>query len=53
MVFVNNKSKTKLYISYYGRQFWYKNNKYHRTDGPARIWEDGSEEWWENDERIK
>lgn len=25
-------------------------NKIHREDGPARIWSDGSEEWWINNE---
>ena len=28
---------------------WYKNGKYHREDGPAVKYADGSKEWWLND----
>ena len=27
-------------------KFWYQNGKFHRTDGPAIIWNDGVKEWW-------
>ena len=29
------------------------NGKTHREDGPAKIWPNGSKEWWENDKFIK
>lgn len=29
--------------------FYYKNNKRHREDGPAVIWNNGDREWWLND----
>ena len=32
---------------------WYKNGKYHREDGPAIEWADGSKEWWVNGELKK
>jgi hypothetical protein len=29
-----------------GDQEWYLNEQWHRTDGPAIIWSDGSRAWW-------
>ena len=29
---------------------YYVNGKFHRTDGPAFIYADGTQEWWINDE---
>jgi len=29
-----------------GYEAYYQNNKWHRIDGPARIWRDGGEEYW-------
>jgi len=26
-------------------QYWYKNGQLHREDGPAAIWDDGTQEW--------
>ncbi len=32
--------------------WWYKNGKFHREDGPAKIWYDGIKEWWLNGKYI-
>jgi len=29
-----------------GYKAYYQNNKWHRIDGPARIWPNGDEEYW-------
>jgi hypothetical protein len=39
----NTFSGTKWYNSY---------NKYHREDGPAKEYKDGSKEWWLNDSKV-
>jgi len=44
-----NKPKNGLYITDGGNKFWFKNNKFHRTDGPAREWSNGDKEWLIND----
>jgi hypothetical protein len=31
-----------------GTQFWYKDGKRHREDGPAIIWPDGYQSWWKD-----
>jgi len=31
-----------------GTQYWYKNSKVHREDGPAEIWLDGTQWWYKN-----
>jgi hypothetical protein len=36
-----------------GTRYWYLNGKYHREDGPAIEWADGSNEWWLNGERHR
>ena len=36
-----------------GTRYWYLNDKYHREDGPAIEWADGSNEWWLNGERHR
>lgn len=36
-----------------GAKFWYLNNTYHREDGPAVLWNDGSEEWWQHGEKHR
>ena len=41
-------AKNDLRINSTGTQYWYRNGKFHRTDGPAIIWADGVQEWWEN-----
>jgi hypothetical protein len=34
-----------------GNKFWCNDKgQFHREDGPAIVWEDGSKEWWFNDE---
>jgi hypothetical protein len=34
-----------------GNKFWCNDKgQLHREDGPAIVWEDGSKEWWINDE---
>jgi hypothetical protein len=35
-----------------GAQAWYINGKYHRTDGPAVIMENGDQHWFLNDRDI-
>jgi len=32
-----------------GNQYWYKNGKLHREDGPAEIYPVGTQYWWLND----
>src|ERR1700743_2143087 len=32
-----------------GYQGWYLHGKSHRVDGPARTWNNGEEEYWQND----
>jgi hypothetical protein len=31
-----------------GDQYWYKNDKRHREDGPAIIYKNGKQEWYIN-----
>ena len=33
-----------------GRKAWYQNGQYHRTNGPAIEWDDGTKEWHQNDQ---
>ncbi len=35
-----------------GAKVWYKNGKWHRSDGPAVIFVDGSVDYWINGERV-
>lgn len=37
-------------ISRYGTIDYKVEGVFHRLDGPARTWADGSEEWWVNDQ---
>jgi hypothetical protein len=36
-----------------GTERWFKDNKYHRLDGPAIIRRDGTEEWYKDGERHR
>jgi len=36
-----------------GYKGWWLNGKYHREDGPARMWSDGSKSWWLNGKRHR
>ena len=38
--------KNGLIVDEFGRKQWFVNDQLHRTDGPARIWPDGRQEWW-------
>ena len=38
--------KNRLIVDADGTQAWYENDRRHRTDGPAIVWRDGTEEWW-------
>jgi hypothetical protein len=43
-------------ISEYGNKYYYKDRQmaiFHREDGPAVEWWDGSKEWWLNGERHR
>lgn len=53
MIFRDSRSDTCVDIDSSGNQFWSKNYLCHRIDGPARIWSDDSEEWWENGRVVK
>jgi hypothetical protein len=44
----NSTREDGLTIEAYGDKCWYKNNVYHREDGPACEWTDGTKEWWIN-----
>lgn len=35
-----------------GTKRWFKGMKLHRTNGPAVIYPDGSQEWWINDQPL-
>ncbi len=35
-----------------GDSFWYKNKRFHREDGPAKIWTVGYKEWWLDGKRV-
>ena len=39
-------------INDFGDQFWYKDGKRHRDDGPAVIWSDGDQSWYIHNEDI-
>jgi len=47
-----NPDFTGCVIDKYGDKFWYLNGKYHRTDGPAVEFADGSKAWLLNGERL-
>ena len=36
-----------------GIQYWYKEGKFHRDDGPAVIFADGSNLWYKDDKPYK
>ena len=36
-----------------GSRFWHKEGALHRVGGPAIVWRDGSEEWWEEGVRLR
>ena len=38
-------SQPKMKVDSYGRKEWCLNNEYHREDGPAIEWPDGSKHW--------
>ena len=45
----------KLYLIYINKYYgmiecWNLNKKYHRNDGPAAIWDDGTQEWFQYDQ---
>lgn len=46
MEFKSNKSKSELYISFYGDQLWFQNGLYCRTNGPAYISHQGIRFWY-------
>lgn len=41
-----------VYISPYGDQYWFLNNKLHRKDGPAIITASGRQSWYLNNTRY-
>ena len=41
-----------LYGCQYGEQWWYLNDKLHRTDGPAIIFANGAQRWYLNDKEM-
>jgi hypothetical protein len=36
-----------------GDTVWQLNGDYHRTDGPAIIWQDGRTDWWSHNKRHR
>ena len=40
--------KNGLEINKYGDKFWYRNRTFHRDDGPAAEYIDGSKWWYKN-----
>lgn len=40
-------------VDEYGTKWWYLNGKYHRVNGPAIEWANGSTEWYFNDRRHR
>jgi hypothetical protein len=36
------------YVNEWGTESWYKDDKIHREEGPARIFNSGEKEWWMN-----
>jgi hypothetical protein len=42
-----------LIINAYGDKYWYKNDKYHREDGPAVEFVNGYKSWWINGKRHR
>ena len=40
----------KVVVDDTGNQFWYLNGKYHREDGPAKIYANGDQYWYLNGE---
>ena len=45
-------SQPKMYIGPNGTKHWYLNDQYHREDGPAIEWFDGSKSWFLNGEEV-
>ena len=42
----NSKTSTNYIKFQNGSEVWYKNEKRHREDGPAKILSHGNKEWW-------
>ena len=40
--------KNGIHTSSDGTQYWYKDDKLHRDDGPAVIYPDGYQAWWKD-----
>ena len=41
--------KNGLHVDTIGNQYWYKDDKIHREDGPAITWNDGGQFWYKED----
>ena len=41
------------YFTEDGGEAWFQNGKYHRMDGPAIIWSNGTKEWYQNGKRHR
>ena len=42
-----------LIVGKYGDKHWYQNGDYHRLDGPAIEYPNGTKEWWQNGKRHR
>ena len=42
-----------MHVDEYGNKVWYKDGQYHREDGPAIIWANGTEWWYKNGQRHR
>ena len=45
--------KNGLIVDSYGNKHWYKNDKYHRDDGPALEFTRGTKYWFQNGKRHR
>ena len=45
--------KTTITVDRYGNKYWFLNNQFHRIDGPAVEYSDGTKEWFLNGDRHR
>ena len=52
-IFTGSTGKVTCQISLGGKEVWYKDDKFHRENGPAIINPDGSEYWYKDGKQVK
>ena len=50
---MKDKVKNGRYVDALGAVYWYKDGLFHREDGPALEWADGSKEWYLDGQRHR